>query len=88
MASLLSKERIMIVVGTYTDKQGNPKKEYKQIGERLSFQGDDGSVFAKGRIWGAGGASDVSFWEDDKKPGSVPSQPAPTKDDFEDDVPF
>ena len=65
MAQLLKKENITVVVGNYKDPQ-NPnamKNRYKTIGELITMQGDDGSVYQFGEMWGPHGSTKFNVYE-------------------------
>ncbi len=97
MPKLVKRESINVVIGEYQDKQtGQTKKQRKQIGERLTFQGDDGSHYAIGKLWGPHGVTEVSFYEEDQnKAQNTMHQPqrqparGSMKDEFGDEqIPF
>ena len=51
MAKLIKKQNIVIVIGTYTNNQGEEKKKYRTIGELVTMQGDKGDVYQFGEIF-------------------------------------
>jgi len=55
MSQVLNRENITISIGEY-QKDGQTKQEYRTIGEIITMQGDDGSTYQFGRLWGPGGA--------------------------------
>jgi hypothetical protein len=57
--SVANKQNITIVIGEYTDRNGQAKKEYRTIGELITMQ--DGSQF--GRLWGPAGATKFSVYD-------------------------
>ena len=56
------KSDLVIVVRTYTDKEGKEKKVWKSIGELTTFQDDDGTFFSKVELYHMPGVS-VSVFE-------------------------
>jgi len=60
--SLIKKENLTIVIGEYTDQQGQPKKQYKTIGELITMQGDTGP-YQFFKMWGAGGVVEGKVFE-------------------------
>lgn len=62
MPKLIKKEDITIVVGTYNDAQGNEKKRYRTIAEVITMQGDDGSTYQFGEIWGPHGSTKFNVY--------------------------
>ena len=59
MGQLIKKENISVIVGQYPDPQ-NPqqmKNRHRTIGEIVTMQGDDGSVYQFGEIWGPHGST-------------------------------
>ena len=65
MAKLIKKENITIVIGSWTDDQGNEKKKYKTIAEIVTMQGDDGSLYQFGEIWGPHGVTKFNVYPQD-----------------------
>lgn len=63
MAQLIKKENIVVVVGEYTDRQGQPKKQRRTIGEIITMQGNDGSTYQFGKIWGPHGSTEFNVYE-------------------------
>jgi len=64
--SLIKKENISIVIGTY-EKDGETKKQFRTIGELITMQGDDGSHYQFGKIWGAGGCTEIKIYPQEDK---------------------
>lgn len=62
MSNFIKKENLMVVVGEYTDQQGQQKKEHKQIGEIITMQGNDGP-YQFFKIWGPHGVTEGKVWE-------------------------
>ena len=54
MSNFIKKENLTIVIGEYTDNQGQVKKQYKTIGELVTMQGSDGP-YQFFKLWGPGG---------------------------------
>ena len=65
MATLIKKENITIVTGTYNDQQGNEKKRYKTIAELITMRGDDGSEYQFGEMWGPHGVTKFNVYSQD-----------------------
>ena len=61
MGQFIKKENITIVTGEYQGQQGM-KKEYKTIGELVTMQGDDGQLYQFGKLWGAGGVTEIKIY--------------------------
>ena len=74
MAILIKKENMTIVIREYTDTNGNPKKVYKTIGELVTFQGEDGSYYQKGEMWGPTGSTSFSVFSQEERT-QQPQQP-------------
>ena len=66
MAQLIKKENITIITGTYTDAQGSEKKRYKTIAELITMQGDDGSTYQFGEMWGPHGVTKFNVYAQDE----------------------
>jgi hypothetical protein len=60
--SLIKKENLTIVIGEYTDQQGQPKKQYKTIGELITMQGDTGP-YQFFKMWGPSGVVEGKVFE-------------------------
>ena len=75
MATVLRKENITISVGEY-QKDGATKQEYRTIGELVTMQGDDGSVYQFGKLWGATGSTKFNVYEQQDKNAQAPQQNA------------
>lgn len=71
--SLIKKENISIVIGTY-EKDGETKKQFRTIGELITMQGDDGSHYQFGKIWGAGGCTEIKIYPQEDKNVQQPQQ--------------
>jgi len=79
MNSLIKKENISIVIGTY-EKDGETKKQFRTIGELVTMQGDDGSHYQFGKIWGAGGCTEIKIYpQEDKNTQPQQTQQAPAQ---------
>ncbi len=76
MSNLIKKENITIVIGTYTNGEGQEKKQFRTIGELITMQGDDGSHYQFGKIWGAGGCTEIKIYPQEDK-NAQPQQSAP-----------
>jgi len=77
MNNLIKKENITIVIGTY-EKDGETKKQFRTIGELITMQGDDGSHYQFGKIWGAGGCTEIKIYpQEDKNTQPQQQQQAP-----------
>ena len=77
MNTLIKKENISIVIGTY-EKDGETKKQFRTIGELVTMQGDDGSHYQFGKIWGAGGCTEIKIYpQEDKSTQPQQQQQAP-----------
>lgn len=61
MAKVVKREDITVVVREY-EKDGKMQKVRKTIGERTTFQSDDGSYFSKGELYHMPGAQ-IDFFE-------------------------
>lgn len=74
--SLIKKENITIVIGTY-EKDGQTKKQFRTIGELITMMGDDGQPYQFGKLWGASGVTEIKIYpQDDAKPQQAPQQQA------------
>ena len=51
MAKFIKKQNITIITGSYTNKQGEEKKLYHNIGEIVTMEGDDGGQYQFGEIF-------------------------------------
>ena len=65
MAQFIKKENLTISVGEFTDAQGNPKKQWRTIGELVTMQGDDGQPYQFFKLWGAGGVVEGKVFAQD-----------------------
>ena len=73
MAQLIKKEKISIIIGTY-EKDGKVKNKTRTIGELITMQGDDGSVYQFGEQWGPGGCTSFKIYPLDDNQASPPPQ--------------
>jgi len=73
MATLIKKENITISTGTYT-KDGQEKQRYKTIGELITMQGDDGSTYQFGEMWGPTGSTKFNVYEQTERNQQQPAQ--------------
>lgn len=73
MSQVLNRENITISIGEY-QKDGQTKQEYRTIGELITMQGDDGSTYQFGRLWGAGGAVKFNVYAKEDKNQQAPQQ--------------
>ena len=64
--SLMKKENITIVIGTY-EKDGQTKKQFRTIGELITMMGDDGQPYQFGRLWGASGVTEIKIYPQDEQ---------------------
>ena len=62
MSQVIKKENITISVGEY-QKDGQTKQRYKTIGELVTMQGDDGSTYQFGEMWGPTGSTKFNVYE-------------------------
>jgi len=62
--SLIKKENIVIVIGTY-EKDGETKKQFRTIGELITMQGDDGQPYQFGKLWGSSGCTEIKVYPQD-----------------------
>ena len=74
MSNLIKKENISIVIGTYTNNEGQEKKQFRTIGELITMQGDDGSHYQFGKIWGAGGCTEIKIYPQEDKNAQQPQR--------------
>lgn len=51
MAKFIKKQNMTIVRGSYTNKKGEEKKLYQNIGEIVTMEGDDGGQYQFGEIF-------------------------------------
>ncbi len=73
MATVLRRENLTISIGTY-EKDGATKQRYKTIGELVTMQGDDGSVYQFGEMWGPTGSTKFNVYEQQDKNATQPQQ--------------
>lgn len=62
MAQVLKRENIVISIGEY-QKDGATKQRYKTIGELITMQGDDGSQYQFGEMWGPTGNTKFNVYD-------------------------
>lgn len=62
MSQALKRENITISIGEY-QKDGQTKQKYKTIGELVTMQGDDGSIYQFGEMWGPTGGTKFNVYE-------------------------
>ena len=75
--SLIKKENITIVIGTY-EKDGETKKQFRTIGELITMQGDDGQPYQFGKLWGASGCTEIKIYpQDDNRTTAGQNQQQP-----------
>lgn len=74
----MKKENITIVIGTY-EKDGETKKQFRTIGELITMMGDDGQPYQFGKLWGAGGCTEIKIYQqdDNRTTGGQPQQQQP-----------
>lgn len=75
MSQVLKRENITISIGTY-EKDGQTKQRYKTIGELVTMQGDDGSVYQFGEMWGPTGSTKFNVYPKDDNNQQAPQQQA------------
>lgn len=63
---VVKRENMTVVIREY-EKDGETKKVRKTIGERTTFQADDGSFFSKGELYHMPGAQIDFYEQEDKK---------------------
>lgn len=66
MGQVIKRENITIIIGEY-QKDGETKKRYKTIGEIVTMQGDDGSSYQFGEMWGPGGVVKFNIYQQEDK---------------------
>lgn len=74
MANLLKKENISVIIGEYQNAQGETKKKYRTIGELVTMQGDDGSTYQFGEIWGPHGSTAFNIYSQEDRNAQAPQQ--------------
>lgn len=75
MSTVLKRENITITIGEY-QKDGATKKVYKTIGELVTMQGDDGSTYQFGEMWGPTGSTKFNVYEQTDRTATAPQQAA------------
>ena len=101
MAKCINRENIVISIGTYKDKQtGKDKNQYRTIGELVTMQGDDGSTYQFGNLWGPTGVMKFNIYAQENRRQAVQqAQAMPASQSgqnyegqnqpaFDDDIPF
>lgn len=73
MATVLKRENITISIGEY-QKDGATKQRYKTIGELVTMQGDDGSTYQFGEMWGPTGSTKFNVYDQQDKNAAAPQQ--------------
>lgn len=73
MAQVIKRENITISIGEY-QKDGATKQRYKTIGELVTMQGDDGSTYQFGEMWGPTGSTKFNIYEQQDKNAVTPQQ--------------
>jgi len=63
MPQVLKRENITISIGEYQNKEGVTKQRYKTIGELVTMQNDDSSVYQFGELWGPTGGTKFNVYE-------------------------
>lgn len=90
MSKMTPYRRAVAVTGTYTDRQGNEKKRYVNVG--TLFQYEDGNLTLKLESLPVSGWNGfLSFYEiEDRKPQDDvnPRRDAPASRDLDDEIPF
>ena len=76
MSQLIKKENISIVIGTY-EKEGQQKKQYRTIGELITMQGDDGTTYQFGKLWGASGVTEIKVYPQEERSQQQPQGQQP-----------
>ena len=75
MAQVLKRENLSVIIDTYQDKQtGQQKHKRRTIGEIVTMQGDDGSVYQFGEIWGPHGCTKFNIYEQQDDAQQAPAQ--------------
>ena len=74
MSQLIKKENISIVIGTY-EKEGQQKKKHRTIGELITMQGDDGTTYQFGKLWGASGVTEIKVYPQEERSQQQTQQP-------------
>jgi len=85
MPNVVKKENLVISIREYQDNQGQTKKVWKNIGELITWQGDDGSQYQSFEMWGPTGSTKGKVFENQQdqamgqmqQPQQPPQQPAP-----------
>ena len=75
--SFIKKENLTIVIGEYNDQQGNPKKQYKTIGELVTMMGNEGQPYQFFKLWGPGGVTEGKVFDQQDNSQQQPAQSPP-----------
>ena len=73
MPQVIKRENITISIGEY-QKGGQTKQRYKTIGELITMQGDDGSTYQFGEMWGPTGSTKFNVYDQQEKQQQAPMQ--------------
>ena len=73
MPQVIKRENITISIGEY-QKDGQTKQRYKTIGELITMQGDDGSTYQFGEMWGPTGSTKFNVYDQQEKQQQAPMQ--------------
>ena len=73
MSTVIKRENITISIGEY-QKDGQTKQRYKTIGELITMQGDDGSTYQFGEMWGPTGSTKFNIYEQQDRNQTAPQQ--------------
>ena len=87
MGQVIKRENITISIGEYTNKEGQLKQRYKTIGELVTMQGDDGSTYQFGEMWGPAGSTKFNVYGQQERtqqqaPAQVQRQQAPQQQGY------
>lgn len=74
MSNFIKKENLTIIIGQYTDGQGQQKNEYKTIGELITMQGNDGP-YQFFKLWGPHGVTEGKVFEQKQQNTQAAQQP-------------
>lgn len=76
MPQVIKRENITISIGEY-QKDGQTKQRYKTIGELITMQGDDGSTYQFGEMWGPTGSTKFNVYDQQEKQQQAAPQQQP-----------
>lgn len=68
MPQVIKRENLTISIGEY-QKDGQTKQRYKTIGELVTMQGDDGSTYQFGEMWGPTGSTKFNVYSQQTQQG-------------------